>query len=403
MAKQNIAGSLRAASLITKYLKGQLTKTERTELNNWLKASDQNRKLFYELCNAGELEYQIERFGISDPAEGWQRTENKIAAKNSLTIHKQHWKVWWQSVAALLVLALIAWQLLVHTMNKLPLTAKSLTSKYGGDVLPGMLKAELVLSNGTVVQLNADKDSVFTENGNTVQRMQDGSLLYSKVLAGVNVPAYNTIRIPNAGEYRLLLEDGTKIWLNAATSLRYPVQFTGAERRVELLEGEAYFEIAKNKEKPFIVVADRMEIQAIGTAFDVNTYPREDSSRSTTLAEGRVKVTAGSHARLLLPGEQVRTDGTTAQVFKADMEAVTAWKNGLFIFNGTPLPEVMNQVARWYDVRIVYDPNFREQKFFTGEIKRNVPASKLLQMMELTGIADFLITGSTITIKPYTP
>ena len=199
------------------------------------------------------------------------------------------------------------------------------------------------------------------------------------------------------------MEDGSKAWLNAATSLRYPVQFNGKERRVELLEGEAYFEVAKNKEKPFIVVANSMEIQAVGTAFNVNTYPNEDSSRSATLTEGRVKVVAGSHARLLLPGEQVRTDGETTQVIKADVEAVTAWKNGLFIFNGTPLMEVMQQVARWYDVRIEYDRNFKEPKFFTGEIKRNVPLSKLLRMMELTGIADFVITGSTITIKPYTP
>jgi ferric-dicitrate binding protein FerR (iron transport regulator) len=241
------------------------------------------------------------------------------------------------------------------------------------------------------------------ENGSSIQRTATGTLVYAKSETNDEI-AWNTIRIPNGGEYKVVLEDGTKIWLNAASSLRYPVRFTGPERRVELTRGEAYFEIAKNKEKPFIVVTDRMKIQALGTAFNVNLYSHSDSSVSATLTEGKVQVSEGNGSNhYLLPGEQLAVSEKVSRVLKADTEAVTAWKNGLFLFNGTALPEVMEQLARWYDVKIEYAPAFTEKKFFTGEIKRNVPISKLLEMMELTGIARFRITNNTIIISAYSP
>jgi transmembrane sensor len=142
----------------------------------------------------------------------------------------------------------------------------------------------------------------------------------------------------------------------------------------------------------------------LGTAFNVNLYSHPDSSVSATLTEGKVQIRTGNGGGdYLLPGEQLAVNEISARVLKADTEAVTAWKNGLFLFNGTSLPEVMEQLARWYDVKIEYDQAFTERKFFTGEIKRNVPVSKLLEMMELTGIARFRITNNTIMISTYSP
>lgn len=400
MRKSSTGKSFRAAYLINGYLRGKLTAQEKEELDIWLNSSEPNRQLFKELCSAETVEAQLQLYEKNDIEAGWQWLEQKMVNGDGDRRRKRRWKTAWSSVAAVLVLSIVAWQALRY-MTRKPEVEEALTSQYGSDVLPGTKKAELILSDGTTVPLVNNTDSSFWEKGISVQRLSSGVILYSKGTIN-DETAWNTIRIPRGGEYMVVLEDGTKAWLNAATTLRYPVQFTGKERRVEVLEGEAYFEIAKNKEKPFIVLADRMEIQAIGTAFDVNTYANTDSIASTTLTEGRVKVAAGRNARLLLPGEQVRTNGTTMQVIKADVEAVTAWKNGLFIFNGTPLPEVMEQVARWYDTRIEYDRHFREQKFFTGEIKRNLPVSKLLQMMELTGIARFRIVDNTILVLPYT-
>ncbi len=167
------------------------------------------------------------------------------------------------------------------------------------------------------------------------------------------------------------------------------------------LTGEAYFEVAKDKAHPFIVVTSRMQVQAVGTAFDVNSYRNADSTTITTLAEGKIKVTSQHKTVLVNPGQQVKTNLTTTAVSEGDVETATAWKNGLFIFNATPLQEVLVQLSRWYDVQVVYDRHFDQPKFFTGEIKRNVPVSKLLQMMEMTGIARFGIKNNTVTVLPY--
>lgn len=399
MKKLHTDKGFRAAYLIGRYLQGSIAQQENEELQAWLNSSDQNRQLFEELLSVEALENQLQQFENTDSSMGWQRLQEKISSRTSRGRRKKSLKAWWRSVAALLVLSLAAWQLFQHTAGKLG-GKPTLASGYREDALPGARKAMLLLSNGSTVALDNGTDSLFTESGNTVQRTGGGSLVYT-VGNRSSSTALNTLQIPVGGEYMLVLEDGTKVWLNAATVLRYPVQFTGSKRQVELLEGEAYFEVAKNKEKPFIVTANQMEIQAIGTAFDVNTYADLDSALYTTLTEGKIKVVTSSGSTMLLPGEQVKVSGAKAKVSTADVEAVTGWKRGLFVFNGAPLPQVMSQVARWYNVRVEYDSRFKEQKYFTGEIKRNVPVSKLLQMMELTGIASFKINEGKILVQPY--
>lgn len=399
MNNKDVDKSFRAVYLIKRYLQRSITLLENEELTRWLQSSEQNRQLFNELCSPEILEKHLQQYERTDTVEGWQRLQHKISNSYSTRQRKKNWKIVWRSAAAVFIVSLAAWQAYYHAVKK-ENNKQNLVNQYGQDVLPGTKKAQLLLSNGSTVLLDSNTDSLFKENGSSVQRHANGSLAYSR--GGHNAEtAFNTMYIPRGGEYMIVLEDGTRVWLNAATALRYPVQFTGKERRVELLEGEAYFEIAKNKEKPFIVIANRMKVQAIGTAFDVNIYANADSVVSTTLAEGKVKVWAGGNSLLLLPGRQVKADNFSATVVDADIEAVTGWKNGLFVFNNAPLQQVMLQLARWYDVRIEYNSRFKEQKFFTGEIKRNVPVSKLLQMMELTGIASFKINGNTILIQPY--
>jgi ferric-dicitrate binding protein FerR (iron transport regulator) len=367
----------------------------------WLKGSPQNQQLFRDLCDTDEMESQLKELGEYDTDAAWQRVCAKIeAAGAGKPAMRKYRKGWWQAAAALLVLALATWPIVRYSNVSKPAIPAKLTSVYGADIPPGTFKGELVLSNGTSVSLGNNGDTTFMENGNSIMRTPDGTITYGKGAGAGGSLAWNTLRIPNAGEYRVVLADGTTVWLNAASVLRYPVQFGGKERKVELLEGEAYFEVAKSKEKPFIVVADHMEIRAVGTAFNVNRYIV--GSMSATLTEGKVKVSLGNTMGLLVPGEQAHADAKGMRIVKADVEQVMAWKNGLFMFSGTALPEVMQQVARWYDVRIEYDKAFTEKKFFTGEISREVPVSKLLQMMELTGIARFRITGNTVMVLPYT-
>ena len=401
MAKSKTAKSFRMAALISKYLREPLTGREEIELHDWVKKSAQNQQLFRELCNTDEMQKQLELFEQFDTPSAWQRLQEKLAAKVKGKAKPGYRRIWWQAAAAILILAFATWQLISYNFNK-PASGKELAGIYGQEVQPGAFKAELILSNGRRINLSSDGDTSFTENGTVVERIADGALKYSKGEGfGGNI-AWNTLHIPNAGEYMVTLADGTKVWLNAATTLRYPVQFSGKERRVELLYGEAYFEVAKNKEKPFIVVTNQMEIRAVGTAFNVNNYAVADSSVSATLTEGKVKVTTGSGTRFLIPGEQANVNKKGVEITKADVEQVTAWKNGRFIFNNTPLDAVMQQLSRWYDVQVRYDKSFKEKKFFTGEIKRDVPISKLLKMMELTGIASFRIDNNTVLVLPNT-
>jgi transmembrane sensor len=401
MQQKKIAASFRLATLMRKHWQGQLTDAESRELDDWINENETNRQLFTELNDAHMLSRELENFGKTDTAQGWQRLQDKIAARGQNMRGKQiPWKPGRMAAAiAILIVCTAGW--LLHKgggkQQKNPVTS----SQYGEDVLPGTHKAELTLGNGKQLVLTASGDSVFTESGNTLRRSADGSLQYRKGRSSGAETIYNILRTPNGGEYALILEDGTKVWLNAASSLRYPVSFTGKQRQVALT-GEAYFEIAKNKAKPFIVVAGTMQVQALGTAFNVNTYEKADSGRTATLVEGRIKVTAGNKTAFLQPGEQCTTSPAVNRITKADIEAVIAWKNGLFIFNNTPLREVLAQLTRWYDIKLAYSPACNTDKFFTGEIKRQVPISKVLQMLEMTGIARFTITKNTVSILPYT-
>jgi ferric-dicitrate binding protein FerR (iron transport regulator) len=203
------------------------------------------------------------------------------------------------------------------------------------------------------------------------------------------------------------LPDGTAVWLNAATSLRYPTRFAGKERRV-LLTGEAYFEVTKNPGKPFIVDMpdhrtarqDTLHVQVLGTNFNINGY-EDESTIKTTLIEGTVKIIQGQNARLLSPGQQAQTDnnGGLKIIRDADTEEALAWKNGLFQYNSTDLKAIMRQIARWYDVRIVYEGNLKDETF-SGSVPRMEKVSQLLHMLAMTNTVHFTIEGKEIYVKP---
>ncbi len=391
---KNLNESFYVASLIVKHLKGELTEKEEQYLNNWLAESEQNRLLFWKLTNEERLESQSAEFISTDVEAAWRRLQAKMVTKTS---RKASGRIW-MAAAAVSILAIASWELLQVNVPK-HLSAVTLTSKYGDDVLPGTQKAKLVLSNGNIITLSKASDSMFNDNGSDLTS-SNGSITY-KTNKRAGEERYNTLVIPEGGEYKVELEDGTKVWLNAATSFRYPLQFAANERKVELLSGEAYFEVVKNKLKPFVVIVNKINVQDIGTAFEINAYNNTDSLITTTLTEGVIKVSAMQKDIVMKPGEQLLANKQAIHLTTTDTAMTIAWKNGLFMFQNTPLQQVTEQIARWYNVNIVYDTGFTEKKFFTGEIKRNIPLSKLLQIMELTGIARFTITNNTVVLKPF--
>jgi len=283
------------------------------------------------------------------------------------------------------------------------------SKKYKNDVQPGSNKAVLTLADGSTIALDDAKNGLLTQQGNTKIVKQDGKLDYNSSKAGASEVMYNTISTPRGGQYQVELPDGSKAWLNAASSLRFPTAFTGKERRVEIT-GEVYFEVAKDPAKPFKVSVssplgadsyreDGTEIQVLGTHFNVMAY-KDESMLETTLLEGSVKFVKGNNTAMLKPGQQLQLTpkGQLKVVNGVDLIKVVAWKNGFFDFDGLNFETIARQLSRWYNVEVVYKSKIDD--LFYAEIPRNTKLSVVLKALELTDKIHFEIEGSKIIVLP---
>jgi len=269
-------------------------------------------------------------------------------------------------------------------------------------LLPASNKAVLVLGNGSRIVLDDVSNGDIThQKGTKVIKLNSGQLSYQST-AG-NAPTagameYNTLTTPKGGQYQVTLADNTIVWLNAGSSIRFPVAFTGKERVVELT-GEAYFEVAKNAAQPFKVKVKNSEIAVLGTHFNIMGYDNE-SLVKTTLLEGSVKVNTPTTDIVLSPGQQSKMSENGGVVInkEADIEEVMAWKNGLFQFEGKDVESVMRELARWYDIDVIFTG--KVNKHFSGKITRNVSASKVFEMLEATGEIHFQVQGNRVSVGP---
>ena len=265
------------------------------------------------------------------------------------------------------------------------------------DLAPGGNKAILTLADGSKVDLTAVKNGALaTQPGSHIIK-QNEQLAYRAVKSNKAALVYNTLTTPRGGQYQLTLADGTKVWLNAASSLKFPTTFTGAERVVELT-GEGYFEVVHNSKQPFKVKTASQTVQDIGTQFNVNSYADEDAS-ATTLVEGRVKIFGVSGQALIRPGQQylLKSNGLSEVKSDVDIDEATAWKNGMFQFDNSDIKTIMRQISRWYNVDVEYQGQIPTATY-RGRISRNSNASTVLKILELSGI-NITIEGRKIIIK----
>lgn len=245
-------------------------------------------------------------------------------------------------------------------------------------IAPGNYKAVLTLADGSTVTLDSAGQQLI-QQGAAALHHQGRSLKYEATGLRSST-TYNTLATPRGGQFQIILSDGTKVWLNAASSIRYPTSFTSSQRKVEV-KGEAYFEVAKNPGQPFIVSVDNAEIQVLGTSFNVNAYPDETSTYAT-LVTGLIKVKTNKEIHFLQPGKMVAVlQNGSAVVSNANIKAVMAWKNGRFWFENTDIQTVMRQLARWYDIQISYEGPV-SQELFSGSIERSLPLSEVLFILE---------------------
>lgn len=375
----------RAEILYKKYLEGHCTPEERKFVESWYLQQTDRRE-----HSQGETDLD----GIK--AEMWatllQRTKKPAV----------HYPRWYRYAAAAVVLVAFSTGLFFYQYHGDTVSQFAVNPKE--DIAPGSNKAYLTLSDGSRILLGAAKNGELAKQaGIIITKTKDGQLVYTVAenTAPGNADQFNAITTPNGGQYRVNLPDGTRVWLNAASSLKYPTQFAAAERKVEL-NGEAYFEVSKDKHRPFKVATGKQEVEVLGTHFNISGYADEKSIK-TTLLEGSVRVTsignqqnAQANSVTIQPGEQAVMAMDQLAVHQADTEEAIAWKNGLFMFSGQDLAGIMKQAARWYDVKVEFEDEDLKKQVFKGTISRFENISQLLEVLESTGSVHFKIDGRRV-------
>lgn len=381
-------------SLFNKYLSGQHSKQELDELLSYFEL-DQDKEALGDL-----IKLEIEK---SNPTEQEQEIVEVIASRIEFNLFGGKRSnsgfrtlLPWLSAAAIFVLALgFTFYFYIIPAEKHQNIKNSIIVS---DIGPGGSKAILILSDGTKIELNKVKNKqLINEPGTIINKVTEGQIVYTGNASSPNTAnSFNTIQTPNGGEFHLVLPDGTEVWLNAASTLKFPTSFAKAkERRVEL-SGEAYFRVAHNKSKPFRVSSQGQIVEVLGTSFNVMAY-KEERSMNTTLLEGSVKVTKGTNVKIIKPGQQAVAN-TNIKVIDADVDLALAWKNGRTYFKDADIQTLMRSLSRWYDLEIEYRGPI-PKRLFTGGISRKSNLSGILKILELANIHTTL-EGRKLIVKP---
>ena len=375
--------------LLKKYQNGQLSNSERKLLDQWFNSLDSDKPGDWSQIEQENLYKSI----LSKIDQGTGHSAVKLTRRR-----------WLSYVAVVLltstILGLIYQVYFRHNPTQNPTLSGVGTGANQEDILPGGNKATLTLEDGTSLTLSEDYSEIIIREGEI--RYDDGSTLLSGDLSDTNV-SYATLTVPRGGQYQVLLPDGSKVWLNSASTLKYPIQFQKHERIVEL-EGEAYFEIAHQEEAsgqriPFLVESSGQTVEVLGTKFNITAYADEQEVR-TTLLSGQIRVTRfdTQQSNLLKPGQQsIIGSAPGIEVNTANTEGATAWKSGIFYFEETAFEDMMRPIARWYDIEVQYE-GVPPTDVFTGKMSRNVNLSALVNFFKDSGI-DLHIEGKKLIVN----
>ena len=373
--------------LLSAYNEGRISTEEQAELDSWISESDNNQLLFKQLTDKDFIQRRIGYWNVTDTEASLNRVKFKISQLNAKK------KRYFYSLTAVVLTSLLAIGIMIYKYRDDQLTTYTGKEIYevAKNIQSGSDRATLTLDDGQVVDLaQAAKGHIALDNGASISKTANGEISYEPVAQAANT-SYNTIHTPKGGQFQVRLPDGTRVWLNAASSLHYPTSMSQARRVVELT-GEAYFEVAHNKAKPFVVVTASQDIEVLGTHFNVNSY-QDEINTVTTLIEGSVKVSTEKQQMLLKPGQQSIGTDNRLKVLTADMEQALAWKNGQIRFSNATLEEILKQAARWYNIDIRYNGTLPVVKL-TGAISRSDNMDVLLKLLELNEVKfDLSSTG----------
>ncbi|WP_052634770.1 MULTISPECIES: FecR family protein [Sanguibacteroides] len=373
--------------LIKHYLDGTLTPEEEKALRCWIEESPTHSELLYRIQDKSSLQKRFHFRKKENKEKSWNTIRKRIYQKPKRKIVLTRY-------AAILLIGVclgIGYKFIMEPQTKdTTITRETVIPPKGG------YKAFLKLANGEHYVLDGQTEINTRLDGAIIQSEDQGIVTVTKDSGSTEREAQNNqIIVPKGGEYKLILADGTRVWMNSLSELEFPSRFTGKERRIKL-NGEAYFEVVKDKEKPFIVEMGDNEIKVLGTSFNINNY---DGSFVTTLVTGKVEIVIKKQGYLLHPSMQLREENGKVTLSEVDTKEFVAWKDGWFVFNKQRLEEVLNILSRWYDVEINYKTPEVKDLHFTGTIRRHSDINEMLNFLEKTGAIKFTMQGRTVVIS----
>lgn len=378
------------AELISGYLLCTLTKEQEQRLKFLLEEDKERYKLLEAYRDGTPIGQRLENMHKLDVDQAWLNVENHLKRKK---LPKQSNFSFLKYAA--IFLAIVGVSIFYFNREQIDTSiVPDLTKTYKNDVLPGTQKAILILSDGKKVTLDKEKQFIIDENGTAITS-NDGTISYAdqNTTASSEIK-YNTLIVPKAGTYAVTLPDGSRVVLNAMSELKYPVSFTGKDRKVEL-KGEGYFEVAKDATHPFKVKLNESEIEVLGTHFNVSSY---EQTAKTTLLEGSVKISNAKGSSILVPGKQALSNSENIRISKGNIEKATAWVNGEFYFDNDGIAPTLTEISRWYDVKLVSKKPLPDIHI-SGRIKRQVKLSEVLVMLKDVSNLSFSIENKNLIIN----
>jgi transmembrane sensor len=408
----------RITSLIEKFLEERLSPEEDRELTEWLAEAEHNNSFFQQITDRNVLREKLKIYASADSEAIWQKTLQKIdgakldgAKLLDLYPENKTFRIPFGKMAAaasiILFISAGTWYYFSQSSQNQTAKTNSNETAIKNRIVPGSNKATLTLGDGSTIVLTNMQNGNVADQGQAQITKTDGRLIYNKKLdskgSSIGQEIYNTVTTPRGGEYQITLPDGSKVWLNAASSLRFPIAFAGNERIVELT-GEAYFEVnlqeqpptkdvaarkGKNAKTPFIVkintpAGNKNEVEVLGTHFNVMAYTEEGTIK-TTLIEGKVKVTSGSNYQTIHPGEQAKLEEGKIMVQNVDAEDVIGWTSGFIPVGGPDIEYTLRQIARWYDVNIIYEGK-KPDVSFEGKLPRGASIENIIKLLNANNI-----------------
>ncbi|MBU0695099.1 MAG: DUF4974 domain-containing protein [Bacteroidetes bacterium] len=396
MRDEKIVNSFLVADLIAGYLKSTLNEEQKEALSKWIKESDAHHKIFMELIDEQKVQDSLKQYTFYDAEKALLKFKSE---RESIKLTPRPIVLWYKIALVASIICILSFGIWSYLSQRHP---KQIVTKSQIDVVPGGNKAILTLANGKKIILDSSSNGeIAKEGGVIITKTKGGRVIYD--LSHQNnfneVVAYNTISTPRGGQYQVILPDGSQAWLNAASSIHFPTVFKSNERKVEIT-GEVYFEVSKDKTKPFRVMTGDQMVEVLGTHFNVMAYADEKAT-VTTLLEGSVKVSNSKNQVLLKPNQEatLHRDNQNFAVKDADAESAVMWKNGYFLFNDESLESIMRKISRWYNVEVVYKGDVA-QKTFGGTISRFKNLSELLEVLQATGSVHFKIEEGRIIAMP---